>query len=156
MLGGKPSHELLRDCNRSAAARELNAQRRERTRTWTEEGSGLEVRLVATEYAGYPVVEWTVWLKNAGTVNTAVIEDIQGLDVTFERENAGEFVLHGVRGTRAQAESFRPYALVLGADAVKRCSPPVAGDKVSGKSSDGRDAGAAIPGIPAQAVPSAS
>jgi alpha-galactosidase len=84
-------------------------------------------------------VEWTLWLKNTGKAETPVIENIQGLDFSFEREGTGEFVLHGLRGDSCLAESFRPYALTLGPDAVKRCSPPVAGDKVSGKSSDGPD-----------------
>jgi alpha-galactosidase len=139
VFGGTPAGRLLDDWKHTNATRELDAQRRERSRTWYEEQSGLEVRVVVTEYAGFPVVEWTVWLKNTGKADTAILENIHGLDVTFECENAGEFVLHGVRGDSCVAESFRPYALTLGPDAVKRCSPPVAGDKVSGKSSDGPD-----------------
>jgi alpha-galactosidase len=138
-LGGKSAGEAMRDWKQTDASRELNAQRRELARSWKDGKSGLEVRIVATEYAGYPVVEWTVWLKNGGSSDTAIIENIQGLDVTFQREGTGEFVLHGVRGDTCVAESFRPFALTLGPDAVKRCSPPVAGDKVSGKSSDGPD-----------------
>lgn len=139
VIGGEPASKAMRDWKRMDTARDLDAQRRERTRTWTDGRSGLQVRLVATEYAGHPVVEWTVWLKNTGTVDTASIEGIQGLDKTFDRDDTGEFVLHGVRGDSCLPESFRPYALKLGPDAVKRCSPPVAGDKVSGKSSDGPD-----------------
>jgi len=132
LLGGKPSGEMLRDWKRTDVTRE-------RTRTWRDEKSGLEVRLVATEYEGFPVVEWTVYLKNTGKGNTPLLENIQGLDARFERSAQGEFVLHGVRGDSCVAESFRPYALTLGPNAVKRCSPPVAGEKVSGKSSDGPD-----------------
>lgn len=138
-LDGKSAMEVMRDWKRTDASRELDAQRRERTRSWKDAKSGLEVRLVATEYVGFPVVEWTVWLKNGGSADTALIENIQGLDVTFERGRTGEFVLHGLRGDSCVAESFRPFALTLGPDAVKRFSPPVAGDKVSGKSSDGPD-----------------
>ena len=138
-LAGKSSDELLRDWKRTDATRELDAQRRERTRTWTDKTSGLQVRCVATEYADFPVVEWTVWLKNAGDKDSPLLENIQGLDARFERNAQGEFVLHGVRGDSCVAESFRPYALTLGPNAVKRCSPPVAGEKVSGKSSDGPD-----------------
>jgi alpha-galactosidase len=139
VLGGKPASEMLSDWQQTSATRELDAQRRERTRLWKNEKSGMEVRLVATEYAGFPVVEWTVWLKNTGPADTPVIEHIQGLDVAFERDHTGEFVLHGLRGDSCLAESFRPQALTLGPDAAKRCSPPVVGDKVSGKSSDGPD-----------------
>ena len=138
-FGGKLSEDLLRDWKQSDAERELDAQRRERTRSWTDAATGLQVRIVATEYANFPVVEWTVWLKNTGKTNTPIIENIQGFDVALEREGTGEFVLHGVRGDSAVAESYQPYAQTLGPDAVKRCSPPVMGDNVSGKSSDGPD-----------------
>jgi alpha-galactosidase len=139
MIGGEPASDMLGSWQRTDAERTLDAQRRERIRTWKDGGSGLLVRLVATEYVGHPVVEWTVWLKNTGTEDTAIIEGIQGLDITVDRDNTGEFVLHGIRGDSCVAESFRPYALTLGPDVIKRCSPPVAGEKVSGKSSDGPD-----------------
>ena len=139
VIGGKPASEVMRDCKSTDAERDLDAQRRECTRTWIDAATGLQVRLVATEYAGFPVVEWTVWLKNTGKADTAILENIKGLDFAFERENTDEFVLHGVRGDSCLPESFRPYALKLGPDVVKHYSPPVAGDKVSGKSSDGPD-----------------
>ena len=138
-FAGKTSDELLRDWQRTDASRRLDDRRHERTRTWTDKTSGLQVRCIATEYAEFPVVEWTLWLKNTGKANTPIIENFQGLDFTLQREGTAEFVLHGVRGDSCVAESFRPYALPLGPDVVKRCSPPVAGDKVSGKSSDGPD-----------------
>jgi alpha-galactosidase len=138
-LGGKTSDELLRNWKRTDATRELDAHCRERTRSWMDAATGLQVRLVATEYSGFPIVEWTVWLKNTSDHDTPLIENIQGLDARFERDAAGEFVLHGLRGDSCVAESFRPFTLTLGPDAEKRFSPPVAGDKVSGKSSDGPD-----------------
>jgi alpha-galactosidase len=84
----------------------------------------LEVCCVAVEYADFPVVEWTVYLKNTGKENTPILQNIQGLDARLERSAEGEFVLHGIRGDSCVAESFRPYALKLGPDAVKRFSPP--------------------------------
>ena len=89
MLGGKSSDELLRDGKRTDATRELDTQRRELTRTWMDAATGLQVRLVATEYAVFPVVEWTVWLKNTGQADTPILEKIQGLNVTFERSADG-------------------------------------------------------------------
>lgn len=123
---GKASGELL-------SMWKFNKQ----TLTWTDAATGLRVRCVAVEYADFPVVEWTVYLKNTGKENTPILENIQGLDTRFERGADGEFVLHGIRGDSCVAESFRPYSHTLGPDVVKRFSPPVAGEKVSGKSSDG-------------------
>ncbi|MBM3889046.1 MAG: hypothetical protein FJ388_07955 [Verrucomicrobia bacterium] len=139
ICGGKSSGDLLREWKLSRGSRKLDAKRREHTLTWTDRATGLQVRCVAVEYAGFPVVEWTLWLKNTGRENTPLLENIQGLDARFERAADGEFVLHGIRGDSCVAESFRPYAHTLGPDAVKRFSPPVAGEKVSGKSSDGPD-----------------
>lgn len=136
-LDGKASNELLRDWKRTDAVRDLDAQRRERTRTWTEERSGLQVRLIATEYAGFPVVEWTVWLKNTGTVDTAIIEGIQGLDWNLPAGLDQELRLHGIRGDTCVAESFQPWTRALKAGARHVFSPPVKGGYASGKSSDG-------------------
>lgn len=139
MVAGNSASEVLRDCPQTDVSRELDAHRRERTRTWMDKTSGLQVRCVATEYADFPVVEWTVWLKNVSVRDTPLLENIQGIDIRFERVADGEFELHGLRGDSCVAESFRPYSLTLGPGAFKRCSPPFAGEKVSGKSSDGPD-----------------
>jgi alpha-galactosidase len=139
VLAGKAWNDLPGTWRKHQETRELDAQRLERTRTWRDDAGGLHVRLVAVEYADFPVVEWTVWLKNTGKDNTPLLENIRGLDAGFERTAGVEYVLHGIRGDSCVAESFRPYAHTLGPDAVKRFSPPVAGDKVSGKSSDGPD-----------------
>ncbi len=138
-VGGRPSGGLFDGWKLSRGERELGERRREHTLTWVDDVTGLHVRCAAVAYADFPVVEWTLWLKNTGHENTPVLEAIQGLDADFDREEGGEFVLHGVRGDSCLPESFRPYALTLGPGTVKRCSPPVAGEKVSGKSSDGPD-----------------
>lgn len=136
---GKPSGVLLGEWKSSNQTRDLDAVRREHTLTWTDATTGLQVRCIAVEYADFPAVEWTIYLKNTGKENTPILEDIQGLDTRFERTIEGEFVLHGIRGDSCLAESFRPFVHTLTPDIVKRFSPPVAGDKVSGKSSDGPD-----------------
>ncbi|MCX6901058.1 MAG: alpha-galactosidase [Verrucomicrobia bacterium] len=136
---GKPSSRLLGEWKATKATRALDAKRREHTLTWADHTTGLQVRCVVVEYADFPAVEWTIYLKNTGKENTPMLENIQGLDARFERGADGEFVLHGIRGDSCVAESFRPYTHTLGLDVAKRFSPPVAGDKVSGKSSDGPD-----------------
>ena len=137
VCGGKPSSGLLGKWKLSRRTRALDAQRREHMLTWADRTTGLQVRCIAVEYADFPVVEWTIYLKNTGKENTPMLENIQGLDARFERAADGEFVLHGIRGDSCLAESYRPYTHTLGPDVVKRYSPPVAGEKVSGKSSDG-------------------
>jgi alpha-galactosidase len=74
VLGGKPSGEFLRGWKRTNADRELDEKRRECTSIWMDEATGMQVRLVATKYADFPVVEWTVWLRNAGNHDTPLVE----------------------------------------------------------------------------------
>jgi len=132
---GKPSAELLKTWNRACASRRLDKQRTETVSSWTDPKTGLIVRCVAVEYADFPVVEWTVYLKNAGVKNTPILESIQGLDTKFQRDADGEFLLHGIKGDWCVAESYEPYALVLGPNAAMKRAPP----PHSGKSCDGPD-----------------
>jgi alpha-galactosidase len=138
-LGGKSSDELLRDWKRTDATRELDAQRRERTRTWMDATTGLQVRLVATEYAGFPIVEWTVWIKNTGKADTLIIENIQGLNSTFAANPKDTLSLHGIRGDTCVAGSFQPWTRELKTGESHIFSPPAKGGYASGKSSDGPD-----------------
>ncbi|HUT90179.1 MAG TPA: alpha-galactosidase [Thermoguttaceae bacterium] len=133
---GTSSSGLLDEWTLSRDTRALNAQRREHTLTWTDRTTGLQVCCIAVEYSDFPVAEWTVYLKNTGKENTPILENIQGLDTRFERTADGEFV-HGNRGDSCVAGSYRPFTHKLGPDVEKRLSPPVAGELVSGKSSDG-------------------
>lgn len=129
LLGQKPSRESGR----------WDRGRREDVLTWADEKTGLRVRCAVVTYAHFPVIEWTLWLKNCGADDTPIIERVQGLDARFEGRGEGEFILHGVRGDSCVAESFRPYALRLSPGIMKCYSPPVSGERVSGKSSDGPD-----------------
>lgn len=131
---GQSSEKLLPDWTRTCRTTELDPVRTRHVLRWTDSRTPLEVRCVAITYEDYPVVEWTVYFRNTGTTDTALLEDIQGLDMRFERgEQQSEFVLHGIKGDFCKAESFEPYRLTLGPDAVERFAPP----EYSGKSSDG-------------------
>ena len=132
---GKSSAELLKtwECQRSN--RRLDDQRTEFTIVHADLATGLTLRLVGVEYRDFPVVEWTLYLKNTGDHDTPIIEDIQALDLRLEREADGEFVLHGIKGDFCTADSYEPYRVELGPNAMKQCAPP----SFSGKSCDGPD-----------------
>jgi alpha-galactosidase len=131
---GKASDGLLTEWSKKVESGKVDANRSQRTMTWTDPKTGLEVRCVAVEYADYPAVEWTVWFKNTGTINTPMLEKIQGVDARFERDAKGdEFVLHGIKGDFESAEGYEPYRRPLVPGAEARYAPPDG----SGKSSDG-------------------
>lgn len=49
----------------------------------TEEATGLQLRVECVEYADYPVIEWTAWLRNTGVHPSPVISDFRSLDGAF-------------------------------------------------------------------------
>src|SRR5690242_1470676 len=76
---GRSSSELLARWPAKTKHRWVDELRTQRTRTWTDQATSLQVRCVAVEYADYPVVEWTIYFKNLGTKTTPLLENIQGL-----------------------------------------------------------------------------
>jgi alpha-galactosidase len=120
---GKPSRELLAAWPRRDASRALDAQRTEHSVTWTDPATRLQVRWVCVEYADFQAIEWTVYVTNSGAVNSPLLEDFHGIDLTFHRESGGEFILHGNRGDWCSPESFQPFDLPLDANASMRFAP---------------------------------
>ena len=96
---GHPSTDVLRHWPVRAAERALDAQRQERSLTYTDPATGLEVRCVAVSYRDFPTVEWTVYFRNNGKADTPILENIQALDATWARAGAEEFQLHHSLGT---------------------------------------------------------
>ncbi len=132
--GGRPSASLLSAWPQQRESQLLDTGRVRHTLTWDDPQTGLQVRCEAVEYQDHPVVEWTVWIENGGPADTPVLEQIQGLDVPFEREAAAaEFVLHGIKGDSCTADSFEPWSRVLGPGSAAAFAPPDG----SGKSCDG-------------------
>ncbi len=132
--GGASSGSLIGNWPNKSERKKLDAARIERIRTWTDPASGLRVRCTAVTYTDFPAVEWTVTLRNTGTKDSPVLEDIQGLSATFERGAQGEFLLHGNQGDYCAAESYEPYDITLTPGIEKHYAPPG-----SGKSCDGPD-----------------
>ncbi len=139
IYNGSESGTLLPQWKSVRRTRSAGASKREYTLTWTDEATGLQVICVAVAYSDFPVVEWTVRLKNTGRENTPILENIQGFSTHLERSASREFVLHGNRGDWCVAESYQPFTLTLGPGFSKRFSPPFTAKTASGKSSDGPD-----------------
>ena len=121
--GGQSSAELLKTWGLKRGKRKLDAQRTERTLTYTDPKTGLVVRCVAVEYADFPTVEWTLHFKNTGSADTPILENIQAMDVALERAGSAEFVLHHHRGDFCAPNSFEPLRTMLEPGAEKRFAP---------------------------------
>ena len=77
------------------------------------------MRCVSVEYSDYPVVEWTVYFRNAGNVNTPILERIEALDARWERPDGGEFVSAASKAISARPDSYEPYEMTLGPNVQK-------------------------------------
>ena len=110
--GGQPSAALLQVWNREAAESELGDRATEQTLTFTDPESSLQVRCVSTIYRDFPAIEWVLYLKNAGGADTAIVEDLQPLDATFECPQ-GRCVVHHANGSLCSLDDFAPLARTL-------------------------------------------
>ncbi len=123
IYNGRPVSELLAACEFKQEERKLDGQRAERTLMWSDAKTGLEVRCVSVAYADFPVVEWTVYLRNAGMADTPLTENIQALDAAWERPDGEEFVLRGIKGDYCVPDSYEPYEMTLGQNVTQTFAP---------------------------------
>ncbi len=100
VYGGKPSAELLKTWKMERSSKKLDANREQRTITWTDPATKLQVRCVGVEYKDFPTVEWTVYFKNTGAADTPILEKIQALDVDVRAQRGGR--------VRAQPQHRQP------------------------------------------------
>ena len=105
---GEHSGELLKTWDFQCSEEEVDEHRSQRTLTFTDPKTGLQVRCVFVIWKNYPTVEWTVYFKNTGDTNTPILSSIQAIDTVFDRGPDGEFVLHHHIGDKCTIDSFAP------------------------------------------------
>ena len=123
LYGGQPSSEFLKTWDVERTERELDEHRTERTITYTDTKTALQVRCVMVIWKNFPTVEWTVYFKNNGNTNTPIVSSIQSIDAVFERSADGEFVLHHHIGDKCTIDSFSPIETRLDPEVSKTFVP---------------------------------
>jgi alpha-galactosidase len=118
--GGKDSTELLKSWRLERSSRKLDATRTEHVVTYTEPQTGVVIRCVGVTYSDFPVVEWTVFLKNTGSAPTPIVEQLQAIDSEFERTAEDEFVLHHSKGSPNSPTDFQPFVTPMPSGSVER------------------------------------
>ncbi len=129
--GDRESAGLLPAWRIERTSRKLDPERAENVVIYTDPQTGLVVRCVAIAYVDFPVVEWTVYLKNTSATPTPILQNVQALDSEFERTAEGEFLLHHSKGSPNSPTDFQPFATPL---------PPASEQKlasVGGRPTDG-------------------
>ena len=120
VYGDKHSDGLLPSWEYQEDSRPLGAGKTQRTQTYTDPQTGLSVRCEIVQYDNYPTVEWTLYFKNTGAVDTPILEDIRALDSTFQRSGNAEFLLHHFVGSPCAANDYQPLEAVLTPETAKR------------------------------------
>jgi alpha-galactosidase len=118
-LGEELSADVLARSRAATKDVTLDNNRTQRTIIWRDDKSGLETKVVAVEYANYPNVEWTVHFKNFGGSDSAVLSEIEAIDVAQPLPADAKAILHHQKGSTAVPNDFEPYEkdLTSGAEA---------------------------------------
>ena len=117
---GKPSAEFLATWKTERKMRILDDRRTAWTVTYSDPADGLVVRCETVEYKDYPTEEWTLYFKTTGKTDTPIIENIQSLDIRWDRGADSEFLLHHNIGSPADGTDYTPLETVLGGNSTKR------------------------------------
>jgi len=112
-----------------------------RTLRFEDPATQLEVRFEVTRYRDYPAVEWVVHLRNNGTQNTPILEDIAALDYRLPIPKDHGCRVHTARGSAAMETDFEPLTYDMGPSAANpmcvtpREQWPLLFESVGGRSS---------------------
>ncbi|MBU4399970.1 MAG: alpha-galactosidase, partial [Planctomycetes bacterium] len=128
--GGRSSRELLPAWKVTRNSTD-ESDRRLHTVKYADPASSLELVVEIREYKDFPAVEWVQYFKNAGTVDTPIVEDVRALDVTLDVEPGGEVVLHRALGCTSTVSDFAPVDDILTPGYKNRITP------IGGRSSNG-------------------
>jgi alpha-galactosidase len=120
IYNGKPSSEFLSTWKIDGTSKKLDEHRMAHTVTYSDPAGSLSVRCEAVEYDDYPTVEWTLHLKSIGAADTPIIENIQALDIAWQREGDSEFLLHHNVGSPHDGTDYAPLETPLTPGLTKR------------------------------------
>src|SRR5262249_10933113 len=94
----------------TATIQSLDATRKEYTVTWRDPRNCQEVRYVMLECADFPVVEWTVSLKNQGRTDTPILANIRAIDIALQHPIKEGLSLHNIGIFVGFAARLKPLA----------------------------------------------
>ncbi|RIK81648.1 MAG: hypothetical protein DCC68_08305 [Planctomycetota bacterium] len=110
---GKASAALLPTWTVERESELIDEARTRHTVSYSDPETALQVRCVAVAYRDFPVVEWTVHLKNAGATATPLVENLVGLDAAWTRGSGGDCTVRHFVGSLAEARDYAPLTTPL-------------------------------------------
>ena len=105
---GKSSPDFLAHWKKSEASKSLGGGRELRTLTYRDPATGIEVTNEVTSFFGVQAVECILHVRNSGTRDSPILENILPLDLQFNAPGTGKIVMHYVRGSMGTVEDYLP------------------------------------------------
>lgn len=108
MYDGKAFGESIKKWDARRSVEQIDDVRTKHVTAWKELQSGLEVTWETIHYADYPAVEWMIYFENTGAKDTAIIEQIQVLDLQLDTPVGKDsaYRLHKTRGAPSGKADF--------------------------------------------------
>jgi alpha-galactosidase len=103
---GKPSSQILSSWKMSQGADTAVGGGHLRRYLYTDPVTKLTVIAEVRTFDHFPAVDWVVKFRNAGTIDTPIIENIRALQLSLPA--AGDCIVHHARGSTADAQDFAP------------------------------------------------
>jgi len=113
VYGSRKSAELLPGWQTTSTSRALDARRTEEVVTHADPKTGLRVKVAAVRYGDFPAVEWTLYFRNDGAVESPLLEDVWPLDAILPLAGSSSPVLHYAKGAVCSIDDFAPLEKVL-------------------------------------------
>ncbi|OHB85913.1 MAG: hypothetical protein A2V98_14585 [Planctomycetes bacterium RBG_16_64_12] len=125
VYGGEKSADLLPRWKRTAGSSATSSSVVKYRVTYSDPNTGLEVRAEMAAFRDFPAVEWVLYLKNTGAVDTPILEDVLPLDVRLpaSAESGEDPILHHARGAVCSIDDFAPVTTRLGPNARVHLEP---------------------------------
>lgn len=103
---GKYSKEFLNKWKISEKSEKLSDTKIKNIFLYDDSKTNLKIFCEATIYEDFPAVEWVLYFKNNGKINTPIIEDILALNCNFS--SSGEYNIHQSTGVTSTINDFKP------------------------------------------------
>jgi len=108
---GRSSVDLIKTWKKEYSSEKLDENRIKNTITFVDSNTGLEIRAESIVYNDFPAVEWVLYFKNKGSVDTPILENVLPLDAGFSSDEA--YKLHYAKGALCCIDDFAPVDTTL-------------------------------------------
>ena len=136
--GDENSSTLLSGWQLEQGESEVGSDRVFRELVWSDPATGLRVIWELSRFVDFPALEWVLRFENTGSENTAILENIQALDLRLHSSQPDQpYVVHGVLGGRSKPDDMAPFSQALlpyGSGATRRMELGAAGPGIRERS----------------------